>query len=311
MSVQSYLTLNISMNKVSLLSCIILLILSCDNKGKYSEQGITLSNIEFVRNSEIQRYIKNIDFFVIDTTKLLISSINKMVVDNDCYILQIGKVHNEIVILKKDGSIIGRIDRKGSGPGEYKDLTDFTYNFRKKEILIFDILSKSIYSYSLNGNFNFQKRLNIQATNLITDDQCLYFYTQKLPSEIGDGREIIVFDENYNHINSFFEYPDQPYKMRSSASSVFTRNCKAEIFFSNEFRDTTYLIDKANCVPFLIYNIPNELPKRFSTDLNLYNENFRNYSNHRGYFTMTDNWVSFNLQEKGRSYDYYLSLKSG
>ena len=283
------------------------IVFSCTRRIDNTKSDIEIHAAEIINDEGLTKYIDDVCFTIVDTTLLYYSMVNKIIIDDSLLIILVGKERKEIVIVNKDGHLHGRIDFKGSGPGEYKQISDCTYNFKTKEILIYDIVTKSIYSYNLRGQFKWQKKIGLQAVNFITDDKYYYFYTKKLISELGDNKEIVVLDKDFNLVNSFFKYKEQPDRFRFSAHQVFSRNDRSEIFFSNVFRDTTYKVSSKECVQYYTYHIEEEIPNRYTHDQDLYNNYFRYYIFHFGLFESTQNWIYFNVLKKGYLKDIYMS----
>ncbi|TSA37314.1 MAG: 6-bladed beta-propeller [Porphyromonadaceae bacterium] len=292
--------------------CVLIMILmgaliSCVRKTENSKMELKINDAEMINGDGLNKYIDKLDFTIVDTTVMYFTLIDKIIVDDSLLITLVGKERKEIAIVDKGGHLYGRIDCLGSGPGEYKQISDCTYNFKTKEIIVYDIVTKSLYSYNLRGQFKWQKKLDLQAVNFITDDQYYYFYTKKLISELGNGKEIVVLDKNCHLVNSFFKYKEQPDRFRFSADQVFSRNDRNEIFFSNVFRDTTYKISSKECVPYYTYLVDEEIPTRYTVDRDLYNNYFRKYIFHSGLYESTQNWIYFNVIQKGHLKDFYLS----
>ena len=273
--------------------------------------GSTLSVCEgpYLSDNQIQDQISKVDFLVIDTTQALLSNITKIIVDDDLSIVFPGKMEQGILIVNSEGKINGKINYLGGGPGEYKDITDFTYNFKTHEIILLDIVTKSVYAYDLKGKFKWQKKINMQATQLITDDEFYYFYTHRRPFEIGQKTRIVVMNSDFKVVNSYFPNSEKQ-GSKANANNVFSRNGESQILFSNRFVDTTYHITDKECKTYWLYQITNELPSKYLANLELYNANFRNYSFIQGEFFISGDWICMSTAQKARPMDYYYNQKS-
>ena len=273
--------------------------------------GSTLSVCEspYLKDYQIQDQISKVDFLVIDTTQALLSDIRKIIVDDDLSFVFPGKVEQGILIVNSEGKINGKINYLGGGPGEYIDITDFTYNFNTKEIILLDIVTKNVYAYDLKGKFRWQKKIDMQATQLITDDEFYYFYTHRRPIEIGQKTRIVVMNSDFKVVNSYFPNSESQ-GSNANANNVFSRNADSQILFSNRFVDTTYHITDKECKTYLLYHVTNELPSKYLANLVLYNANFRNYSFIQGEFFISGDWLCMSTAQKARPIDYYYNLKS-
>jgi len=283
-------------------------LISCVRKTGNSKMEIKILDAEMINDDGLNRYIDKLDFTIVDTTLLYFSQIDKIIVDDSLLINLVGRERKVIVIVDKGGHLYGKIDYLGGGPGEYKQITDYTFNFKTKEIIVYDMATRGLYSYNLRGQFKWQKKLDLGAVNLITDDQYYYFYTKKFISELGSGNEVVVLDQNFKLVNSFFKYTEQPDRFRYSADQVFARNDRNEILFSNVFRDTTYKISSKACVPYCTYRVNEEIPTRYTVDRDLFNNYFRKYNFYSGLYESTQNWIYLRVVQKSFFKDFYLSI---
>lgn len=285
-----------------------LIIWHCTHPIENNGPALSVCESPYLKYSQIQDQISKVDFLVIDTTEALLNDIRKIIVDKDLSIIFPGKVEQGIMIVNSEGKINGKINYLGGGPGEYKYITDFTYNFKTKEILLFDAVTRSIYAYDLKGKFKWQKKTAVPATQLITDDKFYYFYTHRRPIEIGQKTRIVVMNSDFEVVNSYF--PDSEKQgSYANANNVFSRNADNQILFSNIFVDTTYHITEKECKTYLLYHVTNELPSKYLANLELYNANFRNYSFIREFFICGD-WICITTVQDEKYTDYYHNLKT-
>jgi hypothetical protein len=294
---------------ILLLLSMLPIFMHCTRPAENNSLALSVCESPLLKDSQIQDQISKVDFLVIDTTEALLSSIRKIIVDKELSIIFPGKNEQGILIVNSKGKMNGKINYLGGGPGEYIDITDFTYNFKTKEIIILDIVTKSVYAYDLKGKFKGQKKINMQATQLITDDEFYYFYTHRRPIEIGQITRIVVMNSDFKVVNSYFPNSESQ-GSNANADNVFSRNSDNQIFYSNRFVDTTYLITDKACNNYLLYHVANELPSKYLANLVLYNANFRNYSFIEGEFFISGDWLCLSTAQKARPIDYYCNLKS-
>jgi len=125
----------------------------CTHPVEHNGLVLSVGENPYLADSQIQDQISKIDFLVIDTSEALLRDIRKIIVDEDLSIVFPGKDEQGILIVNSAGRINGKINYRGGGPGEYRNITDFTYNFKTKEIILLDIVTKSVYAYDLRGKF--------------------------------------------------------------------------------------------------------------------------------------------------------------
>lgn len=294
------------MKKYILVITLFLALLSCERMNDTNRMEINVNEAEIVNDEDLNKYIEELDFFIVDTTQIIFNQVNKIISDDSFIILLTGKGRKEVIVIDKDSKLFGRINYYGGGPGEFKNINDITYNFKTKEIIIYDIVSRSLFSYDLKGTFRWQKKIDLQAEKIITDDEYYYFYTNKLFSELGANREVVVLDSACKKVNSFFKYKEEPFNFRLTISQVFSRNDKNQIFYSNVFRDTIYQVSNKNCVPYLILKFDEKIPTKYTQDADSYNNNSKHYVFNHGLFSLNEKWICFRIKRKGNFKDLYL-----
>ncbi len=134
-----------------IIPCIILF--SCTNHS----QDI-ISNIIDVEGSinsakivECSDHFKQIDYVPLETTsQSLIGTIRKVeVLDSTIFVMDNS---GSIVSFSKDGRYISRLNRKGNGPQEYSNISDFYIDVDDRSVVILDS-SGDVFKYDFNNNF--------------------------------------------------------------------------------------------------------------------------------------------------------------
>jgi len=142
----------------------ILLLYSCNN-NKVSEPIIqekpTIIKVESSTNNKIpfQNIINDIDFIILENNKnSFISQITRIFeIENKLYIFD--DTLNKISFFTINGEFLGNIGKLGSGPGEFKDLSDMAIDYHNQEVLALAIDKNSILRFDLNGNYLGYKRV--------------------------------------------------------------------------------------------------------------------------------------------------------
>jgi len=289
----------------------LILLMGCRISPKIDKEFIELESVKACDYNSFKEMIDEMEFIIIDTMETTFSKIDKIIVNDSINILLVGKVHKQVLVCNRSGKLIGKIDRLGGGPGEYKKINDITYNYQTGEIIIWDIVTTSLYAFDISGKFIWQKKLEIYADNLITDDNNYYFYTDKLVSKLAKDKEVIVFNKSFELVNSYFHFTDHPNIFRYSAEEVFSRDTQGNIIFSNAFRDTVYQITPKSCSPYIIYLFNDDIPQKFTRDINSYNNHFRDYTYNLGSFCSNADWNYFNIVKKGYLKDFYHNKETG
>ena len=114
-----------------------------------------------------------------------------------------------ILAFTSDGTFIRRLGRKGRGPGEYIDITDFTFIPEKEQLAILcGAGCNKIYLYQLSGEFIKEIKVDFYPTNIISFNNRLVlinsrqyrhqsnYYTITLISDKGEILKRII-----SHVN--------------------------------------------------------------------------------------------------------------
>lgn len=110
-----------------------------------------LSNVQDTLN--YSSFVDSISYISLETTdQCLVGSIKDVII-SDKYILVLDKILPVVWIFDKEGHYLTKIDRKGDGPEEYVNLSQFDYDRKKEHVLLLDSWTQSILFYGLDGSF--------------------------------------------------------------------------------------------------------------------------------------------------------------
>ena len=105
----------------------------------------------------------------------LMSEVSKLEkVDSLFFILD--KNVQKLYIYNDSGSFLKTVGRIGQGPGEYVTISDFSVDYKKKEILILDRSGRKIIKYDILGNYIDSYKIDIMATKICSlGDKCAVY----------------------------------------------------------------------------------------------------------------------------------------
>lgn len=171
----------------------------CENEIKIDPEQI-LDSVPF---SEI---FKKISYIKIQTDdNFLVGRIDKLVVGDDRVFMLDRKLSRAVFCVDTNGKKVFEIHRIGRGPGEFMDLRDMAYDFRRKEILLFCYVRQMIISFDLQGNYLRERKMPFEAIGFQPLENggfalsCDYNPEKKLKKE-GYYPNIILTDSNMNVI---------------------------------------------------------------------------------------------------------------
>ncbi|WP_106832093.1 6-bladed beta-propeller [Parabacteroides pacaensis] len=164
---------------ISIVYAFSILLFSCKENAQKADidskdvKTLTLSSMEEAFNDTA--YFKGPQLVALETTdESLIANIDRVFMDDNklfIYDLQL----QEIFIFDVTGKYLSKISRKGKGPGEYIQITDFTIDPIKKQILaLCSIPHKRMY-FTYDGTFIKEESHTSSYYRLTTDGNYTYF----------------------------------------------------------------------------------------------------------------------------------------
>lgn len=187
-----------------------------------------------------------------------------------------------ILIINKDGSIVGRIAKKGNGPGESASFRKFQVDQRTGNVHVLNFGSGEIIRYDVHGNFISEfrtDRLNESEDFAILGDSVYLSYESTLYARASDSvrskKLQIIWEGNEDGDTAYFPAYDFELGQFILRRLCYFNNSLSEngVLFIRPANDTVYQI-KAHQEPipkFVIDYGKNTIPKEaFSEIGNLY-----------------------------------------
>ncbi|CAM2006429.1 6-bladed beta-propeller [Acanthopleuribacter pedis] len=130
----------------------------------------------------------------------LIGRINKVKIAEKTRNIVVGDYYSSsaIFIFDKDGAFIRRVGQKGPGPGEYRQLTDFSINEKEELFLLAD---RTVLKYSPTGKFIGKKSLTFAPIEIFSHLGLQYI-------RVGIGKpdtkspSFLIYDNDLRNIGS-------------------------------------------------------------------------------------------------------------
>ena len=179
------------MKYARLFCCLVILILfSCSrNRGDV----IKISNPISCRLEEVSSSIHVIPLEQSDTSSFVFDPFSIKVYGTRLFMFD---AHTRTVRYYDDGNLVGVLNKRGRGYGEYIDIGTYAYNVKRDELVIFERNTKKIKSYSCK-DFSFQREIQmdkyINAMEYLSGDR--YLYVNDIPYD-EKSTTAEIYDEN-------------------------------------------------------------------------------------------------------------------
>ncbi|MCX6226888.1 MAG: 6-bladed beta-propeller [Bacteroidia bacterium] len=143
------------------------------------------------------------------------------------------------------GKFLYKIQRRGKGPGEYNQISDFLIDPDKKLIVILDRNSSKMIRYDLNGSYQDEISTSVKADQFGMIDNSTYLTYASLPFNVENQKS----SENFyllNHSGSVVYNPLIPKDpvLDNSHDGFITSNGNST-WFGCGYRDTIFELDKS------------------------------------------------------------------
>lgn len=247
-----------------------LLFLSCNQKQKdiqvIEKETIIIDPDKYEKNNDLSSILQDsIKIIQLETTdECLIAEVTKVELRNE-YIYISDRINQKIFVFSSNGKYIKSIGKNGNGPGEIRNLGDFT--FVGDSLFVQDGYSKKYLIYNINGEYLDNFSYKTHHHDVLSFDNVLYFVSNYFYSELGfynlfrydlDTKKIssyIPFNEKINKNNSAWGLNRHISKYKESALLLYPLN------------DTIYEVSKDRVYPryniqFSKHNIPDNIKNK-------------------------------------------------
>lgn len=144
--------------------------ISIDSNGV---KNMTLSSIE--ESFQDTSYFKNPQTVILETLdKSLLTGIKRIFMDDNKLFIYDNKEEN-IFIFDTSGKYLSKIDCKGEGPREYIEISDFTIDNSKKQIILLCAIPEKRMYFTYDGKFVKEEKHTDFYSQLTTDGNFIYF----------------------------------------------------------------------------------------------------------------------------------------
>lgn len=274
---------------------------SCSKNSSQNQENNTIN--EIVISYEPDNEIKASSF--IEDYKIV-----QLSASNDNLIYQISKVQysnkkiyildspgNCIFIFNDDGTFDKKLNKRGSGPGEYIQITDFYID--DNNLLVLDFTQQTILQYTKDLKFIKKMNLKSHASKFIYHNKTYWSYNepiQKMPDY-----QFSSFTKKGKSIKNFLPRSSIKHQYIWSGVNVFALNGLKK-YLSPQYNDTIYNITDDNIKPEFVINFnERKFPKNKNiNDYDITDPNFYFLIKHN--FYKSNKYLIFDFISKTRRY---------
>ena len=269
--------------RVLLIFCVIIGIAnSCSksNKGLDSE-SIPFNNLQVMSYDDIHEDLfGNMEYTVlkVDSTDYMFSSPDKIVYkDNTFYIHD--WINRKIVAFDKKGSPVLSLNKRGKGPGEYLQISDFDID-DNKELWIVDGQADILFHYSDECRFIDSRKLPFEVNYIKCINGGMFFFVlSKWNTEDYKGEIILLSDIALNIIKSMLKY-DKFVDTNYEFPSLGFTELNGSVLYHQPISDKVYKINnEGKLIKTYTFDFGSRtVPDEFRKNIESHRDEFEHYS---------------------------------
>lgn len=208
----------------------------------------------------------NVQFLQLEMTEESAIDIVRKILDADNYLVVETRRNELLSFDRKNGKFINKIGAVGEGPGEYIRVSDVVYNEKSKSIDVYDDFKKKCLSYSPNGNFLFERKIDAPinyANNVVKSGDGYTMFALQFP---GDKKSenfsyTVITPEGTNfQIDPLAPVQSGDYVTAFAQQPISTSGDK--ISFLKFLNDTIFALDKGKILPQYKLSLKQKIPSR-------------------------------------------------
>ena len=256
------------MKKANLLFLLVVTLYACKQSGQHKMTYPITSRIEFRLPADtvsLPERIASIDYLLLSTPdEAYIYEADKIMFDDNHIYLADFRGH-KIVVYNAEGEYVYTLDKKGSGPGEYLELRNFTTD--GKHLYIIDNYRHKVFIYGCeDGTFVETKELPIVADDItyLTEGKFLLGLMPMFERNIPHSNHLLfIVNADFKITNRLLPYEGDK-RIPFAPLSFFTSD-EDNVYFSSLFFDGFTVIPRER--PDSLYHIAIDFEKRIPEEI--------------------------------------------
>ncbi|MDD4646054.1 MAG: 6-bladed beta-propeller [Bacteroidales bacterium] len=143
------------------------------------------------------------------------------------------------------GKFLFKIQRRGKGPGDYNQISDFLIDPVKNSITVLDSDSRKIIRYDLKGSYQDEIKIEVRLNQFVMVNNSTYFGYAELPFSISD----LSSSDNFYFINQYGDKINDPMIPKNpcldNIHHGFVISNGISTWFGSGYRDTLFQLDNS------------------------------------------------------------------
>lgn len=186
------------------------------------------------------------------TDKSILGEVKKIVLSED-FIFVMEQNNNEgIYTFDRNGNFLHQIGRRGQGPEEFVDLSDFSINEKDRLLYIFDCHSTKVLTFSFDNKFIKGVSMDYYATNFEYQNGLFYLYREF--ADFGFPRyALVIKDQDGNLVEKYYPMPKDVY----SIHECIFRKRESDILFAQDLNDSVFTLSGSKLNPLYYIDYKN------------------------------------------------------
>lgn len=157
------------------------------------------------------------------------------------------------------GKFIGQVGKKGGGPGEYRQVSDFDIDYDKRQIVLYARADKAIFWFDEELKFVERKRIDAWGNQLsILESGSIAIYSYMDSKD--DPFNIRIYDKSGNLIGKNMSFPQEDGQLAVPDFSGFIRGN----YFTYPYSSVIYRINEDQSTEFPVFEV--EFPNRMAEE---------------------------------------------
>ncbi|WP_160150072.1 6-bladed beta-propeller [Parabacteroides sp. Marseille-P3160] len=287
------------MRIIILFAFIIIALNGCNNDERIKEGEIIKSsnyeiikpNISFDNKINILPYIDSIKYVTLELTdESIIGNIQKLIVYNDrIYILDTQS--SSLFVFDIKGKYLFKIDKIGSGPGEYTQLDFFDIDYKNNHIILTDLMTYWAIRYDMNGQYLYRKKIPVWIegiTPLPNKGMVAYANYRNNKETLKQECNLLYLDSLMQIRKVYFPYNSDLYKPNGISFTTPQTGCfytyNDSTFFFTPYNNEICKISENELILKYSFDFGE---KKFNTNLLEQPEKLKEYMRRGEFYTLT------------------------